>query len=57
MYTFIYKVVPPAIDPWGTAAEADRQDALVIMTGVTVVVVVFVVAVWTKIKHKFTFCQ
>lgn len=50
MYTFIYKVVPPAIDPWGTAAEADRQDALVIITGVTVVVVVFVVAVWTKIK-------
>ena len=45
MHTFIYKVVPPAIDPCGTAAEAERQDALVIMTGVTAEVVVFVVAV------------
>lgn len=50
MFTFIYKVVPPAIDPYGTAAEADLHDALVIITGVVALAVDFDVAVWTKNK-------
>ncbi|CAD8118286.1 unnamed protein product [Paramecium sonneborni] len=36
----MYNVVPPANEPQGIAAEAERQDALVMITGTAVFVFV-----------------